>query len=279
MIKLSRDEVEKIEFELVKYETKEELQKRARRIMQVSPPTVNLTKFDDVLNACIIYKSVGFSLNDFITFQSKNRKIGKSSLTILKTNFKKLFNHYFDVNRIIDELEKNSKKGKSKDTVSKTIEHAKDLMKFFQIRPKALEEKLEMIRRGGEISREDELKELFELRQLFLASAKGELTQQTARVTYEITEVDDLGNPTKKRIYKNSEGKQFVHMEYKTTLPDAKALVGVRLIDDMITEASISNGNIISDEDLSKMFESMVMDANKQREDMINRAIEMDNNA
>jgi hypothetical protein len=275
-LKLTKEEVKNITNKISEHYDKSELDSIARSLLISRKISFRMSKRIDFEDLAMIYRCSNFDFNKMISLIKKYKSVGKTTEAQFKSKFLKIFKHYIKLDEVLNRIKKSSVEKSKKSSVEKSVDKTKDLIKFFGIRPQALEDKLRAISMGEDISREEVLKEYIELRQLFIASAKGELTTQVVNVLYEITDVDENGNPTKKKIFENTSGKKIINVQYKTTLPDAKALIGVKIMDELIAEASISSKNILDDEELEKLYDSIVMDANEQREKMIHRAITKD---
>ena len=265
----SKQDIINIKNELTKYQTKDELDTIARKILLKKGndrfSARNTTKdINEFRKMCLILKANDFDIEKAVEMTKKYKKYKSANDPLfLKNKWYSLFLEYFDVAKIKQEIAKNKR---YHNQIDNSVKRMKNVISFFNLNSNQLEERLAQIYRGEEIPQEEYLKELYTLRQLFLAKAKGEIAQTTTNVIYEVEE-DEEGNVYNKKIYVNKNGKKLLNVEYKSQLPDEKALVALRVIDEMIIQASVDNGDTITDEELEKMYDNYLKDINKQRKE------------
>ncbi len=197
-----------------------------------------------------------------ITKRLKNDGIlTKKNLEILKENKTKVVN-----------FSKNTKKNISPERL---INKNKELLSFFNIPSERLKNKLEdILKNGANQSTEDYLAELYALRMLFLGKAKGEIVTTTTNTLWEVEFDEDRGKYIKKRINVSTSGKQYVNITTTSHLPDEKALVAIRLLDDMILQIEARSQVELTEEDLINKYKEIELKAAKEREEFLNSIIE-----
>ena len=264
----SKEEIQNLYLELIKFEETNDLHKKARLLLLESSG-LNGNKIPDDFKhfrkGCIIYKANNFDIKKTIDFIYKYKRYTKGTLYKIKGALLRTFEQYYDMAKIKNEITKNRN---AYQKIDKSVDRVKKVLNFFNLHSENLKEKLKKIYIGEDIPQEEYLKELYTLRQLFLAKAKGEITQTTTNVIYEIEE-DENGNIIKKQVYTNKNGKKLMNVEYKSQLPDEKSLVALRVVDEMIIQASVNNDNTIDDEELEMMFNKYLEDTKKQREEFM----------
>ena len=129
-----------------------------------------------------------------------------------------------------------------------------DILSFFNIPSSSLQAKLNNIQKNGSQDNKEYLQELYILRELFMAKAKGELATTQTETMYEVEE-DEEGTIVKKSIYKNRTGKQVVNVRTQSFLPDEKSLIAIRLVDDMIRQVESDNSIELTEEELYSLYD------------------------
>jgi hypothetical protein len=228
---------------------------------------------------CIIYNFYDFDLKKVIDRFAKIRDIKRDTIK------NKIYIHTAQLNKLglnnIDELLEKKKENyeKIKDTLKKQkevnniVDKVKDFVSFFNISTDGLTNRIKDIQDKGNKSKEDYIKELYILRELFIAKAKGELTTQQTETLWEV-ELDETTNKyVKKQIYKNKANKQVLSIRTQSHLPDEKSLVAIKILDEMILQAESSNDLEITEEEITEKYRNYIRDAEKERQLMLEASI------
>jgi hypothetical protein len=149
--------------------------------------------------------------------------------------------------------------------LNNTVDRLSGVMSFFGIKEQSLKDRMLSISDVGTITKEEHLKELYILRELFMGKAKGEIATTQTEATYEIVE-DENGNIKEKKLHKNRLGKSMMSVKTQSYLPDEKALVAIKLLDEMILQIESSNEIEMTEDELEKLYDSYLEDSKKQYE-------------
>ena len=196
---------------------------------------------------------------DLVRYLVKTRKQAESTIRQVMHKISRELKALFGLDYIAkckEEIQKfkNIKKVNSQADVSSIVDNLKPVLSIFSVKHEDLKKRLEAIREDGVQSDEDYLKQLYILRQLFIAKAHGDIVTQQTETLYEVDEDDD-GNIVDKRIYVNKGGKKVVNVKTQSYLPDEKALVGAKIVEEMILQIKNASQTTISTEELENLYE------------------------
>jgi hypothetical protein len=183
----------------------------------------------------------------------------------------------FDVKELKEKRKANRKEltgfNRQVNTIKEKARVTNTFLNYFNIKGADLEKTLQEVAEKGSQNSKDYLQELYALRVLFLAKAKGDIVTKTTNITYEVTE-DKEGNIIKKRVRRTSEGKQYIEEQTKSYLPDEKALVGLKIVDDLILQVETRENVEVTPEELEDMYEQARKRAEEDRKIYIAEIIE-----
>jgi len=193
------------------------------------------------------YTTAKLRVNEFIRYLRDKLKISFDEIRAIRDEKKKQLNKY-----------------KRQETqADKIVEKLKGVLSFFNIKSERLKQELNLIENDGKIDEKEYLKGLYALRQLFLAKARGEIVTQQVEVLYEIEEVD--GKIVKKQVYENKNGKKIVSVKTQSHLPDEKAIVAMKMIDEMILSVESATQIELTEEELRDTYLKYLQETEKQR--------------
>jgi hypothetical protein len=223
-------------------------------------------KLSDVCHLLALHD---YDVNKALKYVAKKLSLSYANLNrTYGSKLRKIVNE-FDTKELLAELQDLRKKFGQRNKIKKkqdnAVTKAKELLSYFNIPTTELAKKLEDIKKSGEQSTQDYLSDLYMLRQLFIAKAKGDITTTQTEALWEVEFDEEIGKYRKKQIYKNSKDKQFITIRTQSHLPDEKAILGVRIIDDLILQVEAREQVELTEADLLLEYERIKQKAEQDR--------------
>lgn len=225
----------------------------------------------------IVFNYCNYNSVDMIAFIIKHRKIKSSNPTRQRLKpFIEAVNKKYDLDELLEKREEQKqaikKAEKRKDTIDSTVNGLGQVLNYFNMPSKRLREALAQIDSDGSLPKKEYINELYTLRQLFLAKAKGEIvTTQTA--AHYIVELIN-GEVVKKRLVPrtaNNEETTDSVMEVRTQsyLPDERALIAIKILDEMILQAESESEVYASESEIIEVHRQALIKSEQDRLAMI----------
>jgi hypothetical protein len=231
----------------------------------------------NLVDMCRIFRVADFKrMNIPKVYQSYNKKFSIATLRNRLTKYKKFFG-LFNANdirkSIAKTIDKKTEVEKEAQKVAKQIQKTKDIMDVFNLKYNEIDTRVrEIIKdvdKNSNKAMEEYLKELHLLRMMFLETAKGSLYTNKITASY-VVEEDEEGNIISKQLYTNRKGQKIVTVETQTHLPDAKSLVALNLVEDLILKATATmTSTVIDEEEVQEKYLEYIKEAQRQKREYL----------